>query len=409
MTILLFAIEPGRSGPARLPQNLMTAGLGVTIVCPTDNPLYHTASCDHRVALPHTKSGWRMARILDKAVRTTRTRMIIPADEQALALLRAVLDGPYARGVGERTRHVLTQSLAAPEALDKLIFKSHTMALARTLGIAVPDGRTVETLEDARAFAAAAGYPVFLKHSFSWAGAGVVKCADEAELAAALAAMQTGESRLKATLRRLLGRDWYPAQAPIDIQSPIAGRPAMYCALAWKGRLIAGFAGTPLAVSSETGPSTCVEVGAHVLMEAMSRKMIEATGATGLIGFDFMLAKADGMPHMLECNARPIQISHLGYRIGVDIAADLRAVLGGKPLPSSPRSATCSLDVCLFPYALAADRVPRHLFCDIPGADPALMAFGRAMLAMIEARHKAEATSLIGDTLAATGIQPIAA
>jgi hypothetical protein len=156
--------------------------------------------------------------------------MIIPADEQALALLRAVLDGPYARGVGERTRHVLTQSLAAPEALDKLIFKSHTMALARTLGIAVPDGRTVETLEDARAFAAAAGYPVFLKHSFSWAGAGVVKCADEAELAAALAAMQTGESRLKATLRRLLGRDWYPAQAPIDIQSPIAGRPAMYCA-----------------------------------------------------------------------------------------------------------------------------------------------------------------------------------
>jgi hypothetical protein len=31
------------------------------------------------------------------------------------------------------------------------------------------------------------------------------------------------------------------------------------------------------------------------------------------------------------------------------------------------------------------------------------------MLAMIEARHKAEATSLIGDTLAATGIQPIAA
>jgi hypothetical protein len=331
--------------------------------------------------------------------------MIIPADEQALALLRAVLDGPYARGVGERTRHVLTQSLAAPEALDKLIFKSHTMALARTLGIAVPDGRTVETLEDARAFAAAAGYPVFLKHSFSWAGAGVVKCADEAELAAALAAMQTGESRLKATLRRLLGRDWYPAQAPIDIQSPIAGRPAMYCA--------------------------CLEGAPHCRFRRNASRRVERDRPQHVRrgrrpcpdGSD--VAKDDRgdrsnrpdrvrlharrsrwhAPHArMQCPPDPDQPP--GYRSGSTSPSTCRRARW-QALAVEPTQRQCSLDVCLFPYALAADRVPRHL-CDIPGADPAL-AFGRAMLAMIEARHKAEATSLIGDTLAATGIQPIAA
>lgn len=381
MTVLLWALEPGRSGPARLPQYLQTAGILVVIASPVDNTLYHTSACKHRFAIPHTKSGWRLAHALDTIVRRTRPTLIIPADEQALAMLRAIMIGPFGHLVGSRTRDLIARSLPPLDMLDVLLFKSDTVALARKLGLPVPDSTTVASFEQARAVADRVGYPLFLKHSFSWAGAGVVKCTNQAELAAAFGAMQARPGRLKALVRTIIGRDWYPATAPIDIQAPIAGHPAMYCALAWHGRLAAGFAGEPLALSHATGPSTAVRVGAHPGMQQMVQTMIQATGATGLIGFDFMIGDADGQPYLIECNARPIQISHLGYRIGVDIAVELHRLMNGGAVAEHPLMPTRSIDVSLFPMALNEDAIDPSLFRDIPGADPGLMEFGRVMLA----------------------------
>ena len=42
MDILIFAIEAGRFGPARLPQSLAKAGLSVSALCAGDNILAHS-------------------------------------------------------------------------------------------------------------------------------------------------------------------------------------------------------------------------------------------------------------------------------------------------------------------------------------------------------------------------------
>ena len=179
----------------------------------------------------------------------------------------------------------------------------------------------------------------------------------------------------------MLHRDWYPTETAVDLQQAIVGSPAMYCAVAVAGTLVAGFAGITRQSGTDNGPSSVVWLGAHEAMATASSRMIEALGATGFIGFDFMIDAATGQAYLLECNPRPIQVCHLGPRIGIDLCAALAAALrGDAPAPAAASGAEV---VALFPQewqrdpaSLAANR--NHL--DVPWDDPGLI---RAMVATI--------------------------
>jgi hypothetical protein len=72
--------------------------------------------------------------------------------------------------------------------------------------------------------------------------------------------------------RALAGRGWYPQGGPVDVQQALAGRPAFYCALAWQGRMVGGFAGEALATQGASGPSTAVRLGPHPKWPAPARR-----------------------------------------------------------------------------------------------------------------------------------------
>lgn len=373
MDVLIFSIEDGRYGPARFPQMLHEAGLSVAALCPGDNILAESAYLQAVHALPASRNLRSIAAALAKAIRHSPPKLIVPADEQAVIVLQALAGGRCKSLVGRYDRAIIAASLGSPAGFDASLFKSDTMALARSLGIAVPEGRTVDRLEDAVQAASALGYPVYLKQSFSWAGLGVNECADEAALTEAFRRARPGMARFKALGRKLFGRDWYPIGKPMDVQRGIAGQCAMYCGLAWRGRLIGGFSGVKVEPVFSNGPSKVVKLQANAAMEDVARKMVEAMGFTGFVSFDFMIPAGTQAPLLIECNPRPVPVHHLGQHIGVNLAAALALVLSGKVPDAESLTATGELDVVLFPYALNAQERNKGRLLDVPRNEPGLI------------------------------------
>lgn len=155
----------------------------------------------------------------------------------------------------------------------------------------------------------------------------------------------------------------------------------MVAAVAIEGRTLASFAGIALRTVSATGPSTVVRVCPHPAMQLAATRMIAALGATGFIGFDFMIEQDTGTAFLLECNPRPIQICHLGERIGVDLCTALVAALRGEAAVAD--KAIASRDIALFPQAWKlglAQTTPDAPLLDIPRNDRSLL---HAMLGVL--------------------------
>lgn len=349
--ILMVAFEDGRCGPARLPRPLAAAGFRVSALCPADNVLAATCHLDRHFPLEDVRSAHRVATRLAAAMAATRPVLVVPCDERAVACLQAIVRtagyGAGPCGLDAGMIATLTDSLGDPCFFDALLMKSETLALARRIGLDTPGSIPVTDAATARAAAERLGWPVYLKSSFGWAGQGVIACHTPAEIDAAMARLTPRRSPLRALARRLLHRDWYPVDSQIDVQQAIDGRPAMVAAVAWRGEMLASFAGVTRESLSATGPGSVIGLSGHAGMEAAAACFIAATGASGFISFDFLLSGQTGRAFLLECNPRPIQIGHLGERIGVDLAVALAAGLRGGARPEA--HATGTAEIALFP------------------------------------------------------------
>jgi carbamoylphosphate synthase large subunit len=388
LSVLMVAFEAGRWGSVRLAKPLREAGFQVTAICPADNPLARTGYLDRHILLRDVKSSARLARVLARTVRDAAPSLIIPCDERAVVCLQAIArDAERFRkyGIDDAVRSLIQHSLGATDHFDAMLLKTETAKLARSLDILTPAAFTVGTPDEAVLRAETLGYPVYVKASFSWAGMGVVLCQDRADLTAALAAMTDRKpSALRGILRRLLMRDWYPKHVSIDVQKAIVGQPAMYCVSAKDGHTLAGLGAVALRTTSPTGPSSIVELGVpQPQMAAAAAKLVAAFGASGILGFDFIIEARTGDAYFLECNPRPIPIAHLGPHVGVDLCDALaKAYRNGAP---SRAAATSSKVIALFPQEWT--RSPGTLdmtttFVDVPWDDPDLL---RAMITPLPA------------------------
>ena len=377
VNILIVAFEAGRWGPARLVKPLVAAGFSVAALCPTDNAVARTGFLDRHFPLRSVKSSRHIEARLAEAMAAWQPDLIVPADERVVACLHALVRRAGEGKVGRLSAAdvaIIVRSLGNPDRFDAMLFKSSTVQVARDAGVRVPDGGTVRGVDDAVALADRVEYPVYVKTSFSWAGNGVTLCRDASAVAAAVAAAHAPRrTGLRGMIRRMLSRDWYPTAGDIDIQKAVDGSPAMYCVLAIGGKVVAGFAGEARQTSSATGPSSVVWIGAHDAMARASATMVGALGITGFVGFDFMLEHGTGAAYLLECNPRPIQVGHLGARIGVDLGAALAAAMRGETVRTQPEQEAV---VRLFPQEWRRD--PTSLDrdtadCDVPWDDPSLV------------------------------------
>jgi hypothetical protein len=373
MDILIFSIEDGRFGTARFPQMLHEAGLSVAALCPAGNLLAHSCFLGAHHALTPSRNIRSIAKALAAAITVSPPKLVIPADEQAVILLQAFAEGRCSSLIGSEAKAIIAASLGNPRMFAASLFKSDTIALARSLGIAVPESVTVASADDALLAGERMGYPVYLKQSYSWAGLGVAKCEDAKALRAACKAARPRGMMLRRFVRKALGRDWYPTVTAMDVQSGIAGTTAMFSVLAWKGRLIGGLSGVQLAKVGPYGPSTVVRLGHDQPMADAVGKLVAALGMTGFVSFDFMIPNDGSELVLIECNPRPVPMHHLGRRIGADLAAVFARLLNGEAFDDGPLFPDRELDVVLLPNALSRALHGEGGLLDVPDDDPGLV------------------------------------
>jgi hypothetical protein len=378
----MVGFDSQRWGSARLVKALDAAGFRVAALCEHDNPLAKTRYLDKHYPLRDVLSSRHFELRLAKAMEDWKPELVIPADERVVACLHALVRRVMSGGTSCLNEAALTtviDSFGDPDHFDATLLKSSTLQLAKKLRLRVPEGKTVSSSYAAVSAAATIGFPVYVKTSFSWAGQGVSFCRNTNEVAAAVTlARPRSWIRLRSLIKRVMHRDWYPTETAIDVQRSIAGRPAMYAAVAIQGRMVSGFAGITRQTCAANGPSSIVWIGADAEMERMSEIMIRALGATGFIAFDFMIDDVTGDIYLLECNPRPIPVCHLGSRIGIDLCAALRAELSGEEQVSVGE--VIGETITLFPQEW--QRNPDGIadtanYVDIPLDDPVLL---RAMV-----------------------------
>ncbi len=374
--VLMIAVETGRWGPARLISPLTEAGFEIAVLCPTSNLISKSSHVKCFFELPELKSWRQFAKSLNAVLANWQPTLILPCDEQVIAalhfIIRLKLKGENI--ISDDHLQVFLNSIGRPDRLDAMIFKSDTRELASDLGINVPAGGRVDSASKAVKLAQELAFPVFVKKSFSWAGRGTIMCQNAAEVTQAYNELNPKRSPLKDAMRRLMGRDWYPAHSATDVQKALTGVSAMFNVVAWRGKYLGGFFGSREQTVGDNGPSTIVSIGPNAICEASAKKLVAAMGASGFWAFDFMWDQASNSAVLLECNPRPNQVSHLGPSIGADLCSALAKACAGESIEIP--AVTHAAIVPLFPQEWLRDEqnaLTQRQNLDIPNHDPKLL------------------------------------
>jgi hypothetical protein len=324
----MIADECERWGPARLPQPLAEAGVQIAILCSERNPLGQSSFVTHHYKMYKLNSWRQFGKTLKLVMSEWNPDLIIPCDEPVVAILHYFLKNTIVarRYLSESQISVLRRSLGSVDKLDSMVFKYQTRLLAVELNLKVPLARRVNSVAAAERAAIEFGFPVYIKKSFSWAGNGSIVCKDLMHVRSTLYSLNKFTSIGKRLMRRLMGKDWYPVNTAIEVQTHISGDSVMYSVAALDGKVLGGFSGKRLMTLGSSGPSTIVQIAENTKCRFAVEKMISAMGASGFIAFDFILCSNTGTPFLIECNPRPNQVCHLGSLIGIDLC---KLLVGG--------------------------------------------------------------------------------
>ncbi|MGB3900505.1 MAG: ATP-grasp domain-containing protein [Mesorhizobium sp.] len=372
--VLLFAIQTSHAGSCRLPKLFKEAGFRVGVLGLRSSLLHASRHCDERFRLRARRFEPLIRSSLEKAFAAFRPDIIVPCDERAVSIVDHWIGGQQASPLSAGLRDCLVASLGKPERLAERSSKLRTLELARSIGVHTPRETKVTSRAECEQVAASFGYPVILKLSHGAGGNGVRLCRTAEQLGAAFRDFERGLSAVKAWRRRLLRRDWFGSRFDILVQQFIPGRPAMSCIAVSGGRPLSIVTGFAENVTEPMGPASIVRIVDIPEIRQMTQAMAEAFEASGFLSFDFIVDEA-GRAVLLECNARPTQIMHLGHLVDVDLARALHGVLqGAHEAPcEAPRG---EREVAFFPQEWKRDPASSTVatgFHDVPWEDPVLL------------------------------------
>jgi protein-tyrosine-phosphatase/predicted ATP-grasp superfamily ATP-dependent carboligase len=253
---------------------------------------------------------------IERIVRTRHYDLVIPVAEDTvhpLALARARIE-PYAR-----------LAIAPSEALETMLDKARTFALAAELGVPVPWTRTVADAGGLARIAAEVGYPVVVKPSRSIApGHGRTKLTvSYAHDARAL--VQLGTRALE--------------HGPVVVQEYFRGVGVGVELLADRGEVVLSFQHRRLHELPLTGGGSCLREAVPVdpVLLAHAKKLVAATGWHGVAMVELKVDEATGEHRLMEVNGRFWGSLPLAVAAGVDFPYHLHQLLveGVRPPPEA--------------------------------------------------------------------------
>ncbi len=253
-------------------------------------------------------------------------------------------------------------------------------------GLAVPEGLTVDSVDDALAFAERIGYPVLIRPSFTLGGGGGGIAEDEVELREAAAhglrSSPVGQVLIE---QSVLGWKEYE----LEVMRDGAGNFVVVCSIENIDPM-----GVHTGDSITVAPAMTLTDREYQRLRDMARKVMDVVGvSTGGSNVQFAVDPADGRAVVIEMNPRVSRSSALASKAtGFPIAKIAALVAVGMRLDEIPNDITRETPASFEPsldYVVV--KIPRFAFEKFPGVDATL---GPQMKSVGE-------VMAIGDTFAA--------
>lgn len=371
---VLLATTGQLASTARMAIELHDAGADISLIAPGNHPAWTLRFLGGR----RIYRAWTPLANLRSALVDFRPNMIIPCDERAVRDLHAV----WRSMRDPKMKRVVEDSLGPPAHFPTIVSRAALLALARGLGVRVPDFASITDIRELRDWCASHPSPFVLKADGSWAGFGVriVSGPDSAEdIFRQMTRPASGRLALRESL--LEGnhfgiRPWLQRHQPtVSAQAYVNGRPANIGVACWRGEILGSICAEAVSTSSATGPSTVVRIIDNAEMVEAARRIVRALGLSGMIGFDFMLEASSDAAYLIEMNPRNTPICALRPGPGYDLAEALISHVAGRtPRQRPPR--TLRDIVAFFPDTWRADPANQFLrsgFHDVPWEYPDLV------------------------------------
>ncbi len=350
---------------ARMAIALMRHGCGVTTVCPLGHPLNWVEGID-RV---YRYAGIFSLPCLRRAIHAANPDVIVPCDDGVVGQLHAL------HRLDPALRPLIERSLGSPESFSIVSSRFRLLALAKTLGVRVPETRQVHTAADLENWHAHTATRAVLKVDGESGGNGVRMCQSLNESLSAWRRLRERPSYAAACKRSIVDRNplaiWqrYRAGTPeVTVQEFVRGRPANSMMLCRAGELLAVVSVLVVVAESSVGAATVIRIINDERMTLAARRLASRLCLSGFFGLDFMIDES-GAPNLIEMNPRCTQLGHFELPERGSLAGVFSAALQGKPLPR-PMHPIWHKTIALFPQALAGGGVAAPYigasFLDVP-------------------------------------------
>lgn len=366
---------------SRLPKTLQRAGFEVAALCHRDSYLGSTKYLDRLFTYNQGQGQTSISRQFINIVQNWNAEIIVAGDEKTVLFFHTMVQlsgGGF--HMPSRVLEIMNFSFGNLKWQLEATSKRLTLQRAIALGLKTPRLALPASLDDALKNAESFGWPVVLKKSTSFAGQGVTFCKDEQELAVTYR-KYSEDCHHKGTLMSLLfqtglfqGWTELYADKSFTINETICGQAAAVAVVAVNGRILGQSAALKTQCHPDKkGPSSVMQMTNHPGMLETAKKMVQYWGATGFLGFDFVVDD-NGIAYLIECNPRPNPLSYMGeQQSGCDLCQRWHQHLAGEkiPLPSVPSYEF----VAHFPNEWRRDPCSAYLrdaYHDVPWDDPRL-------------------------------------
>jgi len=242
--------------------------------------------------------------------RTECAQMLLPVTD---ASLLAVRDRP------EEFGEVIVP-WPDSETIRRVADKVHVLALARELGLAVPDQLQITSEAELEPVQGRLRFPVVIKPARSLTDAGAIR-----------RQLIVSHAIDPASLRKAVHR--YPASAfPLLLQQRIVGPGIGIFLLLWQGQTIARFAHRRIREKPPSGGVSvyCESIAIPQDLEASSRLLLNRLGWNGVAMVEFKLDREAGKAYLMEINGRFWGSLQLAVDAGVDFPRLLVAAARGE-------------------------------------------------------------------------------
>lgn len=356
---------------ARLASDLIRNGCQVSAVCPREHPIASVRG----IGEIHLLRGIRLLSTIQSAIASARPNLVVPCDDQATWLLHVLHRREPA------LRPLIEQSIGDPTYYETLRSRCRLLAVARGLGIPVPNTAEVNSEIETVAWFESHPPAAVVKLDGSWGGRGVEIVESSRDAAAAYRRLSVPLGLPTALKRCLVNSDpaalwvWRQRRQPtITIQELVPGNPANSMILCWRGKVLAELDAEVLCAQSLVGAALVVRTIQQPEFRSAAALLAERLKLSGFFGLDFMLDAGRSAAYLIEINPRTTQLGHLRVG-GLDSLADiLGSRLGGIRTMAGGAVVDRPM-IAFFPQTLEWDPESPYLrlaYHDVPWEEPQL-------------------------------------